>query len=138
MLSAVDNRRDTRLLSDVLDHAPTHDDIRAFLRRGHTALAARDLTLCGVTTDGSALSPVPLAEVCGDVPHQICTLPIVAAVGKAVVGAVARARKALAAHQPTRRRGRPSTPAATQAVRTKKRLEAQRAALVTQRSLFVQ
>ncbi len=33
MLSAVDNRCDKRLLSDVLDHDPPHDDIRAFLRR---------------------------------------------------------------------------------------------------------
>jgi hypothetical protein len=27
-----------------LDHDPTHDDIRAFLGRLHTALVARDLT----------------------------------------------------------------------------------------------
>ena len=42
---------------------------------------------------------------------------------------------------PVRRRvcaGRPSTPAAKQAVRTKKRLEAQRAGLFTHRYLFVQ
>jgi hypothetical protein len=84
MLSAVDNRRDKRLLYDVLDHDPTHDDIRVFLRRLHTALAARNLTLCGVTTDGSALSPVPLAEVCGDVPHHLCTFHVVAEVCKAV------------------------------------------------------
>ena len=138
ILSVVDNRCYKRLLYDVLDHDPTHDDIRAFLRRLHTALVARDLTLLGVTTDGSALYPVPLAEVFGDVPHQICTFHIVAEVGKAVVGAVASARKALAAQQPKLRRGRPSTPAAKQAARTKKRLEAQRAALFTHRYLFVQ
>ena len=138
ILSAVDNRCYKRLLYDVLDHDPTHDDIRAFLRRLHTALVARDLTLFGVTTDGSALYPVPLAEVFGDVPHHICTFHIVAEVGKAVVGAVASARKALAAQQPKLRRGRPSTPAAKQAARTKKRLEAQRAALFTHRYLFVQ
>jgi len=109
-----------------------------FLRRLHTALSARNLTLCGVTTDGSALSPVPLAEVFGDVPHQICTFHIVAEVSKAVVGAVASARKGLAAQRPTLRRGRPSTPAAKQAARTKKRLEAQRAALFTHRYLVVQ
>ena len=84
MLSAVDNRRDKRILYDVLDHDPTHDDIRVFLRRLHTVLAARNLTLCGVTTDGSALSPVPLAEVVGEVPHQICTFHILAEVSKAV------------------------------------------------------
>jgi len=30
LLSAVDNRCDKRLLSEVLDHDPTHADIRAF------------------------------------------------------------------------------------------------------------
>jgi phage tail protein X len=138
ILSAVDNRRYKRLLYDVLDHAPTHDDIRAFLRRLHTALAARDLTLFGVTTDGSALYPVPLAEVFGDVPHQICTFHIVAEVSKAVLGAVASARKGLAATQPKLPKGRPSTQAAKAAARTKKRLAGQGAAWFTQRYLFVQ
>ncbi len=138
ILSAVDNRRYKRILYDVLDHDPTHDDIRAFLGRLKMALAARNLTLCGVTTDGSALYPVPLMEVFGDVPHQICTFHVLAEVGKAVLGAVASARKGLAATQPKLRRGRPSTPAAKQAARTKKRLAAQGAALFTQRYLFVQ
>src|SRR3979409_621552 len=31
ILSAVENRRDKRILYDVLDHDPTHEDIRAFL-----------------------------------------------------------------------------------------------------------
>ena len=138
MLSAVDNRRYKRILYDVLDHDPTHDDIRAFLRRLHTALSVRDLSLFGVTTDGSALSPEPLLEVFGDVPHQICELHIVADVAKAVLGAVASARKGLAAQQPKLRKGRPSTPAAKQAARMKKRLAAQRAALFSSRHLFVQ
>jgi hypothetical protein len=42
MLSAVDNRCDKRLLSAVLDHDPTHDDIRTFLRRLKPALQARN------------------------------------------------------------------------------------------------
>jgi phage tail protein X len=138
ILSAVDNRRYKRILYDVLDHDPTHDDIRAFLGRLKMALAARNLTLCGVTTDGSALYPVPLREVFGDVPHQICTFHVLAEVGKAVLGAVASARKGLAATHPKLRRGRPSTPAAKQAARTKKRLAAPGAALFTQRYLFVQ
>src|SRR5262252_6130456 len=121
-VAAVDNRRYKRILYDVLDHDPTHDDIRAFLGRLKRALAARNLTLCRVTTDGSALYPVPLMEVFGDVPHQICTFHVLAEVGKAVLGAVASARKGLAATQPKLRRGRPSTPAAKQAARTKKRL----------------
>ena len=138
ILSVVDNRCYKRILYDVLDHDPTHDDIRAFLRRLHTALSARNLPLLGVTTDGSALYPVPLIEVFGDVPHQICTFHIVAEVSKAVLGAVASARKGLAAHQPKLRKGRPSTPAAKQAAHTKKRLAEQRAALFSSRYLFVQ
>src|SRR5437016_13752629 len=50
ILSVVDNRRDKRLLYEVLDHDPTHDDIRTFLRRLKTSLSARALPLFGVTT----------------------------------------------------------------------------------------
>src|SRR5437899_6776230 len=138
ILSAVDNRCYKRLLYEVLDHDPTHEDIRAFLGRLKTALVARGLTLCGVTTDGSALYPEPLREVFGKVRHQICQFHIVAEVVKAVVGAVASARKGLAGQQPKLRKGRPSTPAAKQAARIKKRLAAQRTALFTSRYLFVQ
>src|SRR5262245_35909491 len=114
------------------------NSIRAFLGRLKPPLVARGLTLFGVTTDGSALYPEPLREVFGKVRHQICQFHIVAEVVKAVVGAVASARKGLAAQQPKLRKGRPSTPAAKQAARTKKRLEAQRAALFASRYLFVQ
>jgi len=138
ILSVVDNRRYKRLLYEVLDHDPTHEDIRAFLQRLKTALTTRDLALLGVTTDGSALYPEPLKEVFGKVRHQICQFHIVAEVVKAVVGAVASARKALAATQPKLPKGRPSTSAAKAAARTKKRLAAQGAALFTHRYLFVQ
>src|SRR5512132_2840966 len=113
--SAVDNRCYKRILYDVLDHDPTHDDIRAFLGRLKTALAARDLTLLGMTTDGSPLSPTPLAEVFRGVPHQLCQFHVVKDIVKAVVKAVSSARKALAATQPKLGKGRPSTPAAKQA-----------------------
>ena len=119
MLSAVDNRRSKRILYDVLDHDPTHEDIRAFLQRLHTALAVRALTLRGITTDGSPLSPPPLAEVLHGVPHQLCQLHVVKEIVQAVVHAVARERKRLAAQQPTLPRGRPRTQAAQQAARTK-------------------
>jgi hypothetical protein len=137
MLSAVDNRRDKRLLSDVVAHDPTPEDIRAFLGRLTTALTARAWTLLSITTEGSALSPAPLAEVFGGVRHQLCEFHRVAEVGKAVLGAVASVRKSLAAPQPHRPKGRPSTPAAPQAARTKKRLDVQRAAVFTHRYLVV-
>jgi hypothetical protein len=72
------------------------------------------------------------------VPHHICTFHVLADVVKAVVGAVASERKSLAAKQPKLPKGRPSTPAAKQAARIKKRLAEQRAALFTSRYLFVQ
>jgi hypothetical protein len=138
ILSAVDNRRYKRILYDVLDHDPTHEDIRVFLGRFKTALVARGLALCGVTTDGSALSPAPLREVFGQGRHQICQFHVIKDIVKAVVGAVASARKGLAAMHPTLPKGRPSTSAAKAAARTKKRLAAQGAALFTHRYLFVQ
>jgi hypothetical protein len=133
ILSVVANRRYKRILYEVLDHHPTHDDIRTFLRRLKTYLQERNLALLGVTTDGAALYPEPLREVFGKVRHQICQFHIVADVVKAVVGAVASARKNLAATQPTLPKGRPSTPAAKTAARPKKRLAAQGAALFTHR-----
>src|SRR5262249_16430993 len=77
VLSAVDNRRYKRILYDVLDHDPTHDDIRALLGRLHTALVARDLTLLGITTAGSPLSPTPLAAVFRGVPQPLCQFHVV-------------------------------------------------------------
>ena len=137
VLSAVDNRCYKRILYEVLDHNPTHDDIRAFLGRLKTALEARNLTLRGVTTDGSSLYPEPLREVFGDVPHQLCAFHVLAEVVKAVVGAVASERKCLGAKQPKLPRGRPRTKAAQKAARKKKRLEQKRADLFTHRYLFV-
>ena len=99
---------------------------------------ARDLTLLGVTTDGSSLYPEPLAEVFPGVPHQVCQFHVVKDIVKAVLRAVASERKRLAAKQPTLPRGRPSTKAAKQAARKKKRLVQQGADLFTHRYLFVQ
>jgi inosine-uridine nucleoside N-ribohydrolase len=73
VLSVVDNRAYKRILYEVLDHDPTHDDITALLQRLKSALTARDLELQGITTDGSPLYPEPIRTVFGDVAHQICT-----------------------------------------------------------------
>jgi len=137
VLSAVDNRRDKRLLYDGLDHDPHPEDIRAFLERLKTALAVRDLTLLGVTTEGSPLSPDPLRDVFGDVPHQVCAFHVVKEVVKAVLRAVASARKSLAAKQPKLPKGRPRTQAAKKAARKKKRLAQQGAEVCTHRHLLV-
>src|SRR5688572_13638702 len=70
VLSAVDNCQYKRIRYEVLDHDPDHDDIKAFLERLKTALDDRELTLKGITTDGSALYPEPIRKVLGEVPSN--------------------------------------------------------------------
>ena len=62
----------------------------AFFRHFHKALAARGLTLKGITTDGSPLYPEPIAAVFGQIPHQLCTFHIIREVTKAVLSALAK------------------------------------------------
>ena len=56
VLSVVDSRECKRLLYKVLDHAPTHGDIREFFRSLRDILKQRGLELRGITTDGSPKS----------------------------------------------------------------------------------
>lgn len=136
MLSIVDNRRFRRLIYEVLDHHPTQEDIVRFLERFKGALDARGLRLQGITTDGSPLYPGPIAQVFGDVAHQICQFHVLAELTKAVLHAVAKVRKQLKATIPPVPRGRPSE--ATQKIaRRKKRIESKIADLFEHRHLFV-
>jgi hypothetical protein len=137
VLSIVDNHTFKRVLYEVLDHDPTHDDIRGFFRRFKAILDARKLTLLGITTDGSPLYPVPIAEVFGDIPHQICEFHTIAELTKAVLRAVAKVRKSLAASLPKPGRGRP-TRATRKAARHRKRLAQRISDLFDHRHLFVQ
>jgi hypothetical protein len=138
VLSIVDNRTFKRLAYQVLSRDPTHRDIEAFFRRFHTALEARGLTLQGITTDGSALYPEPIAMVFGDVPHQVCQFHVVRDVIKAVLSAVAQVRKQLTAKKPKLPPGRPASKAAKRAVRRKKRIEHKVGELFEHRYLFIQ
>jgi Transposase len=138
VLSIVDNRTFKRLLYQVLDHDPDHQDITAFLRRFQAALRQRGLSLHGVTTDASPLYPVPLQAVFGEVPHQICEFHILKELTKVILRAVAKVRKQLAERKPMVKRGRPSTPAAKRAVRQRERLQQKVADLFEHRHLFVQ
>lgn len=138
VLSLVDNRTCKRLQYAVLDHTPEHPDIEAFLRRFAQALAQRQLTVRGVTTDGSPLYPEPVRVVLGAVPHQICEFHILKELTKAVLREVAQVRKHLADRKPTLKRGRPSTPAAKRAVRQRARVQQKGADLFAYRYLFVQ
>ena len=137
VLSIVDNRTFKRLIYEVLDHDPTHKDITAFLLRFQTILQQRGLTLHGVTTDASPLYPEPLRTVFGSVPHQICEFHVIKELTKAILRAVAKVRKGLAARKPTLARGRPSTTAAKKAARQRDRLQRRIADLFDHRHLFV-
>ena len=108
VLSAVDNRQYKRILYEVLDHDPSHGEIEAFLGRLKSALAERNLTLKGITTDGSALYPEPIRKVFGAVPHQICTFHVIKELTKGVLKALAKERRRLATSKPKLKRGRPS------------------------------
>lgn len=133
----MDNRTFRRLLYEVLDHNPTHEDIRRFFRRFKAILDVRGLTLAGITTDASQLYPVPITEVFGEISHQICEFHTIAELTRAVLRAVAKVRKSLAAGLPKLGRGRPSK-AAQKAARRGKRIQKRIADLFDHRHLFVQ
>jgi hypothetical protein len=137
-LSVVDNRTFKRVLYEVLDHSPKQTDIVAFFRRLHAALQARNVTLQGITTDGSTLYPGPISEVFGTIRHQICEFHVIAELTKAVLRAAAKVRKQLAATMPKLPRGRPSSMVAKRTARAKKRVADKIADLFEHRHLFVQ
>jgi Transposase len=138
VLSIVDNRTFRRLLYQVLDHDPDHQDITAFFHRFRMALRLRGLALQGVTTDASSLYPEPLRAVFGDIPHQICEFHIIKELTQAILRAVAKVRKTLAERKLPAKRGRPATPAAKRAARQRERLQQKIADLFEHRHLFVQ
>ena len=139
VLSVVDNRQYKRILYEVLDHDPNHDDIEALLRRLQTALDKRDLELKGITTDGSALYPEPIRTVFGAVPHQLCTFHVIKELTQGVLKAVAKERDRLAKSKPKLKRGRPSSTdkAARRVARTNKAIQQKISDLFQDRFLFV-
>ncbi|HUE74590.1 MAG TPA: transposase [Pirellulaceae bacterium] len=137
VLSIVDNRTFRRITYEVLDHDPTHADIERFFRRFRSLLEERGLALKGITTDGSNLYPQPISKVFGNVPHQVCEFHVIKELTKAVLRAVARIRKELAATKPKLGRGRPSSAAARQAARCRKRIDQKVGDLFEHRYLFV-
>src|SRR3989454_3545947 len=140
VLSAVDNRQYKRVLYEVLDHDSRHGDIEAFLGRLKTALDERNLTLKGITTDGSALYPEPIRTVFGEVPHQLCTFHVIKELTKGILRAVASARKRLATSKPKLKRGRPSSKdkAARRLARKSQYIQQKISDLFQDRFLFVQ
>jgi hypothetical protein len=138
VLSIVDNRTFKRLLYEVLDHDPTHDDITLFFRRFRRELDHRGMTLRGVTTDGSPLYPEPLAEVFPGAAHQVCQFHVLKEINREILKAVTRVRRDLKKNLPKLNRGRPSSAKARQTARRKKQREDKIADLFEHRYLFVQ
>ena len=139
VLSVVDNRQYKRILYEVLDHDPTHDDITAFLGRLKSALADRGLALQGITTDGSPLYPEPIRTVFGAVSHQICTFHILKELTQGILSAVSAERRRLAKSKPKLKRGRPSSKekAARRLARKSKRMQEKISDLFQGRFFFV-
>ena len=137
ILSIVDNHTFKRLFFQVLDHNPTQEDMIAFFQRFQLVLQVRNLTVRGITTDGSTLYPAAIQAVWGDLPHQICKFHILKDLNLAILRAVAQVRKQLAAEQPKLKRGRP-TAAQRKKVQKRQRLQQKIADLFEYRYLFVQ
>ena len=139
VLSVVDNRCYKRILYEVLDHDPTHDDITPFFERLKSALSDRELTLQGITTDGSPLYPEPIRTVFGDVPHQICTFHVLKELTQGVLRAVAAERQRLVQSKPKLKRGRPSSKdkVARRLARKSKTIQDKISSLFQGRFLFV-
>lgn len=137
VLSIVDNRNFHRLIYRVLDHNPTHDDIIRFFEHFKEQLDMRGLTLRGITTDGSPLYPVPIAQVFGDdVRHQVCEFHVIKELTRAILHAVAKVRKQLKTTMPKLGRGRPSK-TTKKAAKRKKRIDQRITHLFENRYLFV-
>jgi hypothetical protein len=137
VLSIVDNRNFNRLIYQVLDHNPTHEDITRFLRWFGRQLNKRGLKLLGVTTDGSPLYPDPLAEIFGGVPHQVCEFHVLKEINREILKALTQVRRELKKTLPKLKRGRPSSKAARKAARRKNKLQDKIADLFDHRHLFV-
>jgi hypothetical protein len=138
VLSAVDARRQRRLLYEVRDHDPTRADIVWFLARLNEHIRARGRAVAGMTTDAAPLYPRPIAVVFGDIPHQVCESHIVKELTKAVLRVLARLRKRLAAPAPKLPRGRPpDTPEGQRLHRQAPAIQRRVSALFEHRHLFV-
>ncbi len=136
VLSIVDNRRFRRLVYQVLDRNPTKEDVERLLRRFKGELDSRGLTLRGITTDGSALYPEPIAKVFPGARHQVCEFHVIRELVKAALHAVAKVRRGIAAQLPKLRRGRP-TEETRPAVRKTQHLRKKVRELFDNRHLFV-
>ena len=137
VVSIVDNRLFQRLIYEVLDHNPTHEDITRFFRRFRQELKKRGLELLGVTTDGSPLYPEPLAEIFPGVSHQVCQFHVLKEINREILKVLTQVRRELKKKRPQLLRGRPSSASTRKAARQKKKLQDKITDLFDHRHLFV-
>ncbi len=137
VLFIVDNHKFRRLHYEVLEHDPTNEDIMRFFRRFKQMLDAHDLTLKGITTDGSPLYPEPIAEVFGKVKHQSCQFHVIKEITRDILKVVTQVRRELKQKKTKRSRGRPSGKRAKEVAQKNKRLQKKIADLFEYRYLFV-
>ena len=133
----MDNRTFRRLVFEVLDHSPTRGDVERFFQRFWSRLLRRGLSVRGITTDGSALYPEAVTQVFGSIPHQICEFHVIKDITIAVLRAVAKARKQIAARMPFVPRGAYGKRAWMGRARRRAGLKRRVAELFEHRHLFV-
>jgi hypothetical protein len=102
----VDTHSFKRLLYQVLDHDATQADLLAFFQRFRAVLDARGLAVRAITTDGASCYLPAIPYVFGPIPHQVCQFHILGHLTEAVLHAVAKVRKQLAARLPKLPHGR--------------------------------
>ena len=89
VLFMVDSKCQKRLAYEVLDHDPTKEDVRRFFKEVSLMLIPRNLSVYGITTDGSSLYPEVIEEVFPGVPHQVCEFHVLKEITKDVLKAIA-------------------------------------------------
>jgi Transposase len=136
VLSIVDNHNFRRLTYRVLEEEPTVRNVSDFLGEFRRELDQRGLALRGVTTDGSALYPKPLAQVFDGVAHQVCRFHLIKELTRAVLRAVAKFRKQQSAQLPRLPRGNIPRAKRRHAARVKRKQQ-RIADLFEHRHLFV-
>jgi len=99
----------------------------------------RELSLKGVTTDGSNLYPEAIKSVFPGVRHQICVFHVLKEINRSILKAVTKVRRELAATKTKRtKRGRPTDRDDKQLIKKNERIQAKITALFDNRFLFVQ
>jgi hypothetical protein len=136
VLLAVDPHQQRRLLYEVLDHDPTRADVLFFLVGLNEQIHKRGHAVLGVTTDASALYPLPIRVTFGAIPHQVCEFHIKEELLKVVLAVLARWRERLAERKPKLPPGRPGK-GKKASQQQAKRIERRISNLFEHRHLFV-